>query len=99
MSIRGYSPKQLAVTLLVEHLGMDIFAILLGGGGGLFTLYGIVNLFNSSLGFIFSYRVVFPAKVFIQIGAIIGLIIISTIVPIVVAVNRISAAPDLKLEE
>ena len=99
MSIRGYSPTQLAVTLLVEHLGMDIFAILLGGGVGIFTLYGVVNLLNTTLGFIFSYRVVFPPKVFMQIGAIIGLIIISTIVPIVVAVNRISAEPDLKLEE
>jgi hypothetical protein len=43
--------------------------------------------------------VVFPNYVFIQLGAIIGLIIVSTIVPIVVAVNRISAEPDLKLEE
>ncbi len=99
MSIRGYSPNQLAVTLLVEHLGMDIFAIVLGGGVGLFTLYGVVNLLNTTLGFIFSYRVVFPMSVFVQIGAIVGLIIVSTIVPIVVAVNRISAAPDLKMEE
>lgn len=99
MSIRGYSPSQLAVTLLVEHLGMDIFAILLGGGVGVFTLYGVVNLLNSALGFIFSYRVVFPTSVYVQIGGIIGLIIVSTIVPIVVAVNRISAEPDLKLEE
>ena len=99
MSIRGYSPSQLAITLLVEHLGMDIFAILLGGGVGVFTLYGVVNLLNSALGFIFSYRVVFPTHVFVQMGAIIGLIIVSTIVPIVVAVNRISAEPDLKLEE
>jgi ABC-type antimicrobial peptide transport system permease subunit len=99
MSIRGYSPSQLAVTLLVEHLGMDIFAILLGGAVGVFTLYGVVNILNSALGFIFSYRVVFPPYVYVQIGAIVGLIIVSTIVPIVVAVNRISAAPDLKLEE
>jgi ABC-type antimicrobial peptide transport system permease subunit len=99
MAIRGYSPSQLAITLLVEHLGMDIFAIILGGGVGVFTLYGIVNLLNATLGFIFSYRVVFPAKVFIQVGAIIGLIIVSTILPIVVAVNRISAEPNLKLEE
>lgn len=34
-----------------------------------------------------------------KLGAIIGLIILSTIVPIVVAVNRISAEPDLRLEE
>ncbi|MGW8181739.1 MAG: hypothetical protein ACWGQW_23660, partial [bacterium] len=66
---------------------------------GTFTLYGIVNLLNNTLAFIFRYRVVLPASVLIQLGAIIGLIILSTIVPIMVAVNRISAEPDLKLEE
>ena len=99
MSIRGYSPKQMAITLLTENLGMDLFAIALGLFVGTFTLYGIVNLLNNTLAFIFSYRVVFPASVLIQLGAIIGLIILSTIVPIMVAVNRISAEPDLKLEE
>jgi ABC-type antimicrobial peptide transport system permease subunit len=99
MVIRGYSPRQLAITMLTEHLGMDIFAIVLGSAVGVITLYGIVNLLNNALGFIFSYRVVFPLTVLVKLGAIIGLIILSTIVPIVVAVNRISAEPDLRLEE
>jgi len=99
MSIRGYSPKQMAVTLLTENLGMDIFAIALGIFVGVFTLYGTVNLLNNTLAFIFSYRVVFPVTVIVQLAVIVGLIILSTIVPIVVAVNRISAEPDLKLEE
>ncbi|MBD3172894.1 FtsX-like permease family protein [Candidatus Bathyarchaeota archaeon] len=99
MAIRGFSPRQMAATLLTENLGMDLFAISLGLFVGVFTLYGIVNLFNNTLAFIFSYKVVFPTKVIIQIGAIIGLIIVSTIIPIVVAVNRISTEPDLKLEE
>ena len=99
MSIRGYSPNQMAITLLTENLGMDIFAIALGLFVGVFTLYGTVNLLNNTLAFIFSYRVVFPATVIIQLAVIVGLIILSTIVPIVVAVNRISAEPDLKLEE
>jgi len=59
----------------------------------------VVNLLNDTLGFIFSYRVVFNSSVMIQLGAIIGLIIVSTIIPIVVAIYRISAAPDLRLEE
>ena len=99
MVIRGYSPRQLAITMLTEHLGMDIFAIVLGSAVGVITLYGIVNLLNNALGFIFSYRVVFPPTVLVKLGAIIGIIILSTIVPIVVAVNRISAEPDLRLEE
>ncbi len=99
MTIRGYSPRQLSITLLTEHLGMDIFAILLGGGIGLITLYGVINLLNSSLGFIFAYRVVYPTRLFIQMGSIIALIIASTIIPIVVSVNRIAAEPNLKLEE
>ncbi len=99
MVIRGYSSRQLAITMLTEHLGMDIFAIALGSFVGIITLYGVENLLNNTLGFIFSYRVVFPNSVLIQLGVIIGLIIVSTIVPIVVAINRISAAPDLRLEE
>jgi len=99
MAIRGYSPRQMAITLLTETLGMDIFAIGLGLFVGLFTLYGIVNLLNSTLAFIFKHRVVFPASVIIQMSAIVGLIIVSTIIPIVVAVNKISAEPDLNLEE
>jgi ABC-type antimicrobial peptide transport system permease subunit len=99
MVIRGYSPRQLTITMLTEHLGMDIFAIVLGSAVGVITLYGIVNLLNNALGFIFSYRVVFPSTVLVKLGTIIGLIILSTIVPIVVAVNRISAEPDLRLEE
>jgi ABC-type antimicrobial peptide transport system permease subunit len=99
MSIRGYSPKQMAITLLIENLGMDIFAIALGFFVGLFSLYGIVNLLNNTLAFIFSYRVVFPTQVVIRLGVIVGLILISTIIPIVMAVNRISTEPDLNLEE
>ena len=99
MSIRGYSPNQMIITLLTENLGMDIFAIALGFFVGVFSLYGIVNLLNNTLAFIFSYKVVFPAKVILELGVIIGLILVSTIVPIVVAINKISAEPDLKLEE
>jgi ABC-type antimicrobial peptide transport system permease subunit len=99
MSIRGYSPTQMAVTLLTENIGMDIFAISLGLFVGVFTLYGIVNLYNSTLAFIFSYKAVFPNSVLIKLGVIVGLVIISTIIPIVVAVNRISVKPDLNLEE
>jgi ABC-type lipoprotein release transport system permease subunit len=99
MSIRGYSSRQMAITLLTENLGMGIFAVCLGFFVGVFTLYGVVSLLNNTLAFIFSYKVVFPTSVIIQLGAIVGLIILSTIVPIVVAVNKISAEPDLKLEE
>jgi ABC-type antimicrobial peptide transport system permease subunit len=99
MSIRGYSPSQLTITLLTESLGMDLFAIGLGLFVGVFTLYGIVNLLNNTLTFIFSYRVVFPTRVIVQLGFIIGLIIMSTLIPILIAVNKISAEPDLNLEE
>jgi ABC-type antimicrobial peptide transport system permease subunit len=99
MSIRGYSPRQMAITLLTENLGMDLFAICLGLFVGIFSLYGIVNLLNNTLAFIFSYKVVFPITVIMQLAVIIGLIMLSTIIPIIVAVIRISAEPDLNLEE
>jgi hypothetical protein len=99
MSIRGFSPRQMIITLLVENLGMDLFAIALGLFIGVFTLYGVVNILNQALAFIFRYRVVYTSSVILQMGLIIGVIIVSTIIPIVVAVNRIAAEPDLKLEE
>ncbi|MCW4049756.1 MAG: ABC transporter permease [Candidatus Bathyarchaeota archaeon] len=99
MAIRGYSQSQMAASLLLESIGMDIFAIILGLFIGLGNLIGVINLLNSSLPFTFSHRVVFPTSTLIQLGGIIVLLLVSTIIPTLVAVRQISVAPDLRLEE
>ena len=99
MSIRGFSSGQMAKSLLVESLGMDLFAVILGSIVGLASLAGIVNILNQFVGFNFEHRVVFPLNAQIQLGIIFVLLAISTIIPIIISVNRISRKPNLKLED
>jgi ABC-type antimicrobial peptide transport system permease subunit len=99
MSIRGYSPRQLAISLLVDNLGMDLLAILLGLFVGYVSLVGTTEIFNATLMVGITRKVVFPFSAQLRLSIIIGLLLASTIIPILVAVNRISKNPDLKLEE
>jgi len=99
MAIRGFSPKQMGVTLAMEIMGMNLFSIALGAFVGVSTVYGIVNLLNNTLAFIFSYKVTFPPSALAKIAAIVGLVVVATLIPVGVAVNRIASNPDLKLEE
>ena len=99
MSIRGYSPRQLATSLLVDNLGMDLLAILLELFVGYVSLVGSTEIFNATLFVGITRKVVFPFSAKLRLSIIIGLLLASTIIPILVAVNRISKNPDLKLEE
>jgi ABC-type antimicrobial peptide transport system permease subunit len=99
MAIRGYSPRQLSTTILVENLGMDVFAIILGIIVGYINLRGQTELFNQLLGVSIERRIVFPLSAELNLLLIIGLLIVATIIPILITINRISGQPDLKLEE
>jgi ABC-type antimicrobial peptide transport system permease subunit len=99
MSIRGFSSSQMASSLLVESIGMDLFAVILGSIVGLASLIGIVNILNQYVGFNFEHRVVFPFSAQTQLGLILGLMVLCTIIPIIISVNRIARKPNLKLEE
>lgn len=99
MSIRGFSSRQLAVSLLIDNVGMTVFAIVLGTVVGYASLYGQTELFNQILGTSIYRKIVFPPSAQLMLAAIIGLILVSTVAPILYAVRRISNSPDLKLEE
>jgi ABC-type antimicrobial peptide transport system permease subunit len=99
MAIRGYSPRQLSTTILVENLGMDLFAIFLGVIVGYINLRGQTELFNQYLGVSIERRIVFPLSAELNLLLIIGLLIVATIIPIIITISRISRQPDLKLEE
>ncbi|MBN2336381.1 FtsX-like permease family protein [Candidatus Bathyarchaeota archaeon] len=99
MSIRGYSPSQMAMSLLFENVGMDLLAIALGGAVGFVSLRGQVELFNQVLATAIQRRVVFPGYAQTSLLIIVALLLVSTVAPIIVAVRGISASPDLKLEE
>lgn len=99
MAIRGLSPGQLSMSLILETVGMDVFAIVLGTAVGYVTLRGQVELSNRLLATGFGRSVVFTFSSQLNLLAVVGLLLLATVVPILVMVRRISASPDLKQEE
>jgi predicted lysophospholipase L1 biosynthesis ABC-type transport system permease subunit len=87
MTIRGFSSKQLIQMLAVENVSIIAFSILLGGVVGYITALGDVALANTAGQLILSH-VVFPITSIIFITAIAAAILLSAVVPIVVASRR-----------
>jgi ABC-type antimicrobial peptide transport system permease subunit len=99
MAIRGLSPGQLSMSLILETVGMDVFAIALGTAVGYVTLRGQVELSNRLLATGFGRSVVFTFSSQLNLLAVVGLLLLATVAPILVMVRRISASPDLKQDE
>jgi len=99
MAIRGLSSRQMSTSIALETLSMDAFAVVLGTAVGYVSLRGQVEISNRLLATGFARAVVFTSSSQLTLLAIIGLLIISTLAPILVMVRRISAAPNLKQEE
>jgi ABC-type antimicrobial peptide transport system permease subunit len=99
MAIRGFSSRQLAVILLVENLGMTLFSIVIGFTVSLVMLSGQTALVNSTLPFFTLRRVVFPLSAQIKLAAVIGTLLVSTIIPILLSVRRISDNPLWRTHE
>lgn len=99
MAIRGFSSRQLAVILLVENLGMTLFSIVIGFTVSLVMLSGQTALVNSTLPFFTLRRVVFPLSAQIKLAAVIGILLVSTILPILLSVRRISNNPLWRTHE
>jgi len=99
MAIRGFSSRQLAVILLVENLGMTLFSIVIGFTVSLVMLSGQTALVNSTLPFFTLRRVVFPLSAQIKLAVVIGTLLVSTILPILLSVRRISDNPLWRTHE
>jgi hypothetical protein len=99
MAIRGFSTRQLLMTLLIENLSMVALAILLGAVVGLISLRGNIYLFNSLASASIERRILFPLSAQIGLASVLGLLISSTLVPIIVAVRRASSKPIWSIEE
>ncbi len=99
MAIRGFSSRQLAVILLVENLGMTLFSIAIGFTVSLVMLSGQTGLLNSTLPFFIQRRVVFPVSAQLNLAAIIGILLTSTILPILLSVGKISKNPLWRTHE
>ncbi|TRO54069.1 FtsX-like permease family protein [Candidatus Bathyarchaeota archaeon] len=99
MAIRGLSAKQMSMSIALETLSMDTFAIVLGTVVGYVSLRGQVELSNRLLATGFARTVVFTSSSQLTLLAIIGLLLLSTLTPILVMVRSISLSPNLKQEE
>jgi hypothetical protein len=89
MAIRGYSHSQLRSALLTESLGLTLFSIALGVGVGTIMLHGEIVIFNVVQSAVLQRRITFPFSSQITLVIIMCLLIISTITPIILAIQHI----------
>ncbi len=90
MAMRGFSEAQLGAVLLTESLGLTIFSIALGAGVGLVMLRGETVVYNAVQSAVLQRRIVFPISSQMTLAFVVGLLIISTVTPILLAVRRVS---------
>jgi hypothetical protein len=95
MSIRGYSIRQLSMSLIVENIGLAVFATLLGVVAGFINLIGQVELYNIYVINYTIWRFVFPPFSQFQLILLFLVVMIATITPILITVRTITDEPKL----
>ena len=96
MSIRGYSARQLAISLIVENVGLATLATVLGIGSGVVSLMGEVQLLNKYIATYTAWRFVFPLMAQLQLALLYLIIVAATVAPIIIVVRRITNEPNVK---
>jgi ABC-type antimicrobial peptide transport system permease subunit len=99
MVIRGFSPKQLIISLLVENLGMTAFAVITGMGIGWLNLIGTREVFNQLVTYTVERQLIFTPTSILSIVGVVALMVVATSVPILITVKRISENPIMESEE
>ncbi len=99
MSIRGFSTTQLSVMLLVESISSIVFATILGFAVGFVSLRGETEIFNTAVAASLERHIVFPSSSQLSLIIVTGLLVASTVVPIIVAARRVSSHPMWRIEE
>jgi ABC-type antimicrobial peptide transport system permease subunit len=95
MSIRGYSARQLSLSLIVETIGFAIFATVLGGVTGFINLFGQIELYNIYVVNYTSWRFIFPIISQLQLILLFLVVLVATVVPILLMVRMITEEPKL----
>lgn len=99
MAIRGFSRRQLASILAVEYLSSTLLAILIGSAVGYILLRGEIEMFNSISQASIERRMVFPPGAQLSLLAVLAVILLSVVIPILLAARRASLRPIWTLEE
>jgi ABC-type antimicrobial peptide transport system permease subunit len=98
MSVKGYSERQLILSLSIENIGLATLATILGIGSGIVSLMSEVQLFNKYILTYTAWRLSFPLVSQLQLLALYLVIIAATLAPIVLIVRRITEQPNIKGE-
>ena len=98
MSVRGYSTRQLAGSLITENVGLAALATVLGVTIGLVNLSGQVATFNRVVVSYTSWRLVFPSLSVAQVALLFLVIVVATAIPVVMIVRRITEEPNVKVD-
>lgn len=97
MAIRGFSARQLSAALVVENLGTILFSVALGLGVGMVMLRGENVVYNATYSSVLMRRIVFPPLAQSTLAAVVGMLILSTIVPILLSVRHASQKPTWRI--
>jgi len=99
MAIRGFSSRQLAITLLVEQLGVTLISVVVGVGIGFIMIRGETAVINATVPSVLPRNTMFPPSAQLALAAVVGLLIVSTVVPILLAVRNASNNPTWRTYE
>ncbi len=84
MSVKGLSYKQLLIMFLAENLAIVVFSLALGAIVGIITLNGnLAALDTMNVGLV-HHRLIFPPDATLTVVSCVGLILASTILPILI---------------
>ncbi|HIH89561.1 TPA: ABC transporter permease [Candidatus Bathyarchaeota archaeon] len=98
MSVKGFSARQLAVSLAIENVGLAVLATILGIASGWVNLMGEVQLFNKYILTYAAWRISFPLTSQLQLLLLFLIIVAATLAPIILVVRRITEKPSVKGE-
>ncbi len=98
MSVKGFSSRQLAVSLAVENVGLAVLATILGIASGWVNLMGEVQLFNRYILTYTAWKISFPLMSQLQLLLLFLIIVVATLAPIILVVHKITEKPNLKGE-
>lgn len=84
MSVKGLSYKQLLVMFLAENMAIVVFSLVLGAVVGMITLNGNLAALDTMNADLVRHNLVFPLDTTLMLVSCAGLILASTIVPILI---------------
>ena len=88
MSVKGLSYKQLLTMFLTENVALVVFSLVLGAIVGIITLNGNISALDTMTTGLVRHRLVFPPDTVLMLTFCAGLILASTILPILIIVRN-----------